>query len=457
MNVTDELAGADFGDRRLTRRLLKLVERLGPDPSASFPDAAGDDATLEATYRFFQNESVTPERILAPHIAATVRRCREAERVIIAHDTTELSFPSKREGLGRVNDAGTGFFAHYAIAIADAECRRPLGVLGLHTYTRQGPPKREKHTERIAEEERESFRWASLVENVAPMLGPEVETIHVMDSEADAFWLFRRLVESGTRFVIRLTHDRAVLEDGERMLLSESVRGIEGRLTREVALSARAAPHRAEAGRKRNLTRSTRSAMLVFSACSLTLAAPKNEPKVKTLKLNVVHVREVDAPPGVEPVDWKLITTESIETIEDLERIVDAYRARWRIEEFFKALKTGCAIEKRQLESLSTLLNALAVFTPLAMQLLDLRSMARDAPDVPASEILRPVQLLVLQRHRSTRLRIDATARDALLAVARLGGHITNNGEPGWVVLGRGYEKLLVLEEGAALMDVINP
>jgi len=129
------------------------------------------------------------------------------------------------------------------------------------------------------------------------------------------------------------------------------------------------------------------------------------------------------------------------------------------IEEFFKALKTGCAFEKRQLESLPALLNALAVFAPLACELLLLRSLSRAKAPIAASRVLSRTKLLVLQRHKHTRLRPDASVRDAMLAIARLGGHITNNGEPGWIVLGRGYEKLLTYEEGLLLAtrDPINP
>lgn len=170
--------------------------------------------------------------------------------------------------------------------------------------------------------------------------------------------------------------------------------------------------------------------------------------------VNVVYVNEVDCPAGTEPVSWALVTTDPIHSTAEIERIVDAYRARWLIEELFKSLKTGCAFETRQLESLPTLLNALAIFLPIAFDLLALRSAARTQPERPASTLLRPAQLLVLERHKDIRLPAGASARAACLAIARLGGHIKNNGEPGWIVLGRGYQKLLDLEEGA--LAVLN-
>jgi hypothetical protein len=457
MQVLSEFDGANFGDSRLTKRLLKIVERLVVKPSASFPEAAGSDAALEATYRFLRNTSVTPARIMTPHVAATLGRIGPEGIVVVAHDTTEFSFSSPREGLGRINDSGQGFFAHVALAVSADGMRRPLGVVGLHTFTRQEPPKREKHTEKFAEEERESFRWKALATEVGDLLQGSAAPIHVMDSEADAYELLAGLIDNEQRFVIRLKHDRKIRDDSdEQIRLSEKLIQLEGRFVREVQLSARSAPHHEKRGRKRNASRTSRLATLEFSATATAFIAPKSVgPHRPDLMVNVVRVNEIDAPPGAESVSWILVTTEPITSNKQIEQIVDAYRARWPVEELFKALKTGCAFEKRQLESLPVLLNALAVFIPIAFDLLALRSAARTEPERPASTLLRPTQLLVLERHKQIRLPARASARAALLAIAQLGGHIKNNGEPGWIVLGRGYQKLLDLEEGAlAVLEI---
>ena len=118
------------------------------------------------------------------------------------------------------------------------------------------------------------------------------------------------------------------------------------------------------------------------------------------------------------------------------------------IEEFFKALKTGCAVEKRQHESLHALLNAVAICLPIAWNLLLLRNLARSTPEAPATEVLTPTQIDVLRACASPKLDRTPTVRQVLFAVAALGGHLKNNGEPGWQVLGRGMEYLLTLEIG---------
>jgi hypothetical protein len=451
--LLEDFEAAEFGDRRLTRRLLRIVEALIPDPSVSFPQATGTDASLEATYRFFQNDSVSPQQILAPHVAATVARAQQEQLVIVAHDTTEFSFSTAREGLGRINHAGRGFWGHFALALSSDGSRRPLGVLGVQTLVRTGPTRPDHHSESIPEEQRESFRWKQLVGTVADLLQGRAQAIHVMDSEADAYPLLASLVGSGHRFVVRLRCDRVVTDStGRRTRLEQTLPAVRGRLVRDVVLSTRSALYRVSGGHKRNLPRTPRSAKLEFAATQVTLHAPRlAQSAVESILANIVHVREIDVPTGLEPVDWKLVTTEPIESAADLERIVDTYRARWTIEEFFKALKTGCSFEKRQLESLPVLLNALAVLTPIACSLLRLRCAARDAPDLPAARVFPAIHLRVLERHPHTKLPLAATAHQAMLAVARLGGHIRNNGDPGWIVLGRGYDKLLTLADGASL------
>lgn len=450
MTALDDFAGAEFGDKRLTKRLVRIVEGLAPNPSASLPDAAKNDAELEGTYRFLQNETVTPEAILSPHYVATARRAREAGLVLCPHDTTEFSYSTERKGLGRINDGGRGFFAHVALALGADEARSPLGVIGLLTHVRHDAPRKNKHTEKIPPEQRESYRWTASVDAVEARLAGQADVVHLLDSEADAYLLLEHLVEHGRRFVIRATHKRTVTDaDGDRQTLTDVLSLLEGAFERRVPLSARAAPTRTEGSRKRNLPRDTRLAHLSYTATQVTLHRPKGEQaKTKSIIVNVVHVRELDVPDGAEPVDWMLYTTEPISSGEDIERIVDFYRARWRIEELFKALKTGCSFQARQLESLSTLLNALAIFLPIACDLLALRALALADPRRPAREILAPIVLQLLQLHPRSKLPVGASIHDAMLAIARFGGHIKNNGAPGWMVLGRGYEEVLLLAEG---------
>lgn len=453
MDIRGEVARAELGDKRLTARLVRLSEQLARAPEQSFPRATITEAALEGTYRFLGNEAVSPAAILQPHIAATTARCAQASLVFVAHDTTEFRFSTEREGLGRlVGDERNGFLGHFALAVS-GKARAPLGILGLEPVFRDRGARKHGHRERQPLEDKESRRWLELVRRVDAQLADAATPVHVMDREADAYELLAALRAEGRHFVVRLQFDRIVEGTVGRGRISDVLRGKKTVLTREVTLSARV--KRPRDPPKKHPFRSSRSATLCVSACSVTIRRPLHlgAGVPESLRLNVVRVHEKNPGVGIDPVEWRLVTSEPIETAEDVAAVVDAYRARWLIEEYFRALKQGCSYEKRQLESKHALLNALAVFVPIAWQLLALRQMSRNDAGLPAEAVLSKLKLTLLQRHPDVKLQKDPTIRNAMLAIARLGGHIRNNGDPGWQVLGRGYEDLLLLERGATLVS----
>jgi hypothetical protein len=163
-------------------------------------------------------------------------------------------------------------------------------------------------------------------------------------------------------------------------------------------------------------------------------------------------------PEGEQAIEWKLVTREPVETPEQILSVVDYYRCRWPIEEFNKALKTGCRVEARQLVNVAALINVVALLTPIAWSILHLRTLANSSKPPPATAVLSPDQLAVLNAHPKTKKYFQSsdtpTARDALHAVAALGGHLKRNGAPGWLTLFRGYKTLTELVLGWGLRDV---
>ena len=203
--------------------------------------------------------------------------------------------------------------------------------------------------------------------------------------------------------------------------------------------------------------RSARTAKLEIRAAKLTVgrSAGAGSRGADSLDLHLVQVVEPNPPAGATPIEWWLWTTEPIATEEHVLAIIDAYRARWVVEEYFKALKSGCRVEQRQLESRHALLNALALLAPVAWRLLLLRSLGRRMPRASASVALTPLQLRALHGYRAKKqqppLPPSPTVAEAMLAIAQLGGHIANNGPPGWIILGRGLDRLLDIELGLAI------
>lgn len=456
-----ELSAADFGDRRLTRRLKSIADALSVKPNVGFPMAFASEAASEGFYRFLRNEKVTDEKILQPHIDATITRSAALDSVVVVHDTTEFQFGgrSKRDGLGTTGGRKKGFFGHVALAVAPASHNRPLGVIGLKTYSRTtkkySRATRLEYLRRLRRDPtKESLRWGDLLESVEDSIRDRVRAIHVMDRESDSYALICRMLAAGAHFVIRATANRKLfpLGDAEPVAgMYEDWDALPVALEREVPLSPR---YPALKGRppKRYPIRKHRLATLQFSAKSIRVKRASNVSAKQCpafVELNAVRVFEVDAPEG-EAVEWLLLTTEPIATAADVARIVDAYRVRWTIEEFFKALKTGCAFETRQLESLRTLKNALAILLPIACKILLLRSLERDADSVRVDDIATKQQVEVLRVFSKRPLPQRPSPAALLSSIAALGGHLTSNGAPGWHVLWRGYQELLTLERAWA-------
>jgi hypothetical protein len=292
----------------------------------------------------------------------------------------------------------------------------------------------------------ESARWKHGAKTTEERLKGQCNVIHVADREGDSYDQWAEHARAARRFVCRIGRDRRL---SEKLRLSAAMAACTVVVEREVYLSRRK-QEKIPFNRKRHPARSGRLATLQLSAQSLSiLRPPACSPELPDrLPINIVHVLESGTNGDDEPVQWLLATSEPIATTADIERVVDIYRSRWVIEEYFKALKTGCAYEKRQLESDHTLFNGLALLVPIAWQLLLLRTLARDHADIPATQALTETQVAVLVATSAKKLSPLLTVREAMLAIAGLGGHIKNNGDPGWMVLGRGFEHLLMLEKG---------
>jgi hypothetical protein len=464
--VSQEFAGLKFGDARLDARGVQVAESLSASPEASFPDLTTDDSELEALYRFLNNDKVTPEELLRPHFEATARRAASASRVVVAHDTTGFSFggETKRRGLGRMKTASAhhsqGFYGHFAL-VADADSGAPFGVVGLVPIVRTDEPVpypdlQSKRHERV----REFERWSDLIDVSCSRL-TDCRAVHVMDREADAYELFCKLADKTADFVIRSKDDRILdVPRGsteQPRLLHEAIERGRHVMTREVELTSKR-PDRL--GRLRKASgRMKRLAKLQVTVTQVEVRHPpyvagtsrKESTLPRAVSINVVSVREADASSEHTPIDWVLLTTLPIDDAAQVEFVIDCYRRRWLIEEYFKCLKTGCAYETRQLESKHALLNALALFVPIAWRLLTFRSLARETPNEPASSILSKRQLNILRARSKRPMSQVPTLREAMLAVAAEGGHIKNNGDPGWQVLARGYVKVLHMELGYLL------
>jgi len=453
-SAAEEVRGADLGDRRLSRRLVGIVQAVEKDPSKSFTATMVADADTEAFYRFLRNPRVSFEQVLEPHFAATRARAAETGQVVVIHDSTEVKHSSATPegGFYRLKSETYGYLGHFSLCAAeeDGVNLRPLGLVHAEAVERNKTPVKGGSLAQWKNPKKESRRWGRGARTVKKSLGPEVAVIHVMDREGDSYEIISELVETGQDFLIRLKSDRRV-SGAEDLRVIEAVERGEVILEREVRLSARG-EDRPPQTKKKHPPRSFRTTRLAIKAQSVEILHPNWLPKIfpRQIPINVVRVTEIDPPQDEEPVEWTLLTTVPIEAPADVERVIDLYRGRWLIEDYFKALKTGCTLRKRLPETLKTALVMMAVLAPIAWQLLLLRYLERKAPTAPATRLFKKERLRVLRRFvpKEAALPPRASVRHVLTAIAKMGGHRKSNGPPGWQVLGRGFQRLLELEAG---------
>lgn len=460
-NISEELASASLPDVRLSARLKIVAETLEKHPDATFPDAFQGRGPLEAFYRLLNNPRVTPEVILEPHFEATAERCKGASSVLLVHDTSVmiLSRTSKRDDLFELAGSQYGYLSHACLALTADGSACPLGLLAvqgvdLKAISHLPRSQRRKHPESPAR------RWVKGVQMASDKLDKSVERIHLMDREGDDYEVMENISHIGDHFIIRLRHDRknAVRIDEEE--LSEQVQSLCSttknnpvRLQRNVELTARHHPSTVEpAKRKTHPERLARRAELSVRSQRVQLkrSSYNGAECAPVLDVNLVHLLEETPPEGEEALEWFLLTSLDVDTDTTLTFVIDSYVSRWVIEEFFKAFKTACHFEHRQLQSLKSARTAEAILMPIAWKILLMRHLARMPKRTSAKAILGAAQLEVLRKMyaKTTRKKLPTylTVRRAVDAIAELGGHTRPSLPIGWLTLYRGYRKILEAE-----------
>jgi hypothetical protein len=452
--VRREFERLDLGDKRLERRALEIVPALAASPGDSFPEQMDSTAAREALYRFLSNPNVTMQALLAGHVRATLARIEGHAVVRVLHDTSPFRFAGEREGLGVIRGDVKGFLAHAALAVTVDEAREPLGILAVNPYVRTADAKRlgltrgEQQRASLAKPraEKETSRWERQATSVSKSMPEGTRAIHIMDQEADSYDLIGEMQRAQLDFVIRADPRRKTRDEG---CAHDVLARQPASLFRSVHVNRRA---KSRFNTPTHPERAERGAGLEVRWGSISLPrqhySQYEGPEIVVTAVNVV---EPNPPAGEQAIEWMLFTSERVETLADATAIVDHYRARWMIEEYFKALKTGCKLESRQLTTFDGLTRALALFVPIAWHLLLLRHLSREEQPRPATAIFDEEQLALLRallEKRRLTMPASPTVRDAMFGIAALGGHIKNNGDPGWLVLGRGYTRFADAEVG---------
>ena len=456
VSIMDEVLGANFGDKRLDERLGTIAEEFASHPNVSIPAATTGRAEMEAAYRFFDNDKVTPDKILEPHFQATRKRIAQHDVVLLVQDTTELDLtrPGQQvRGAGPMDsEARRGAFLHPLQAF-DLNAI-PLGMVWQKSWTREEVQteltKAEKNKKRMETpiEDKESIRWVEGIRasrEVAKAC-PGTTCVCVGDSESDIYELFsesRATPENNLQLLVRACQTRATTDQSNWF---DKVRATPCLYTCSVDVSARRTKIAADKQGKRSKPRDARVADVEIHATTVSLRPPPRfDRKLPEVTIHVVLIEEANPPAGCEPIQWLLITTMPIDTAEQVQAIVSAYCIRWQIEIFFKTLKTGCRVEQRQFETIDRILNCLAVYSIVAWRIMHLCRLGRECPDLDCEVVFEPCEWKAVYTaiKREDPPQTPPRLNEMIRLVASLGGYVIRKStQPGPQTLWIGMQRV---------------
>lgn len=441
---------ADLGDVRRQRRLVAYAAAQANALGAStLAASAGDSAAAEGYYRWVSNRHFDDNMVASAGYDATVRALPRQGDVVVIQDMTTLTYPAcLSPELGPVGSSKTaktqGIHVQSALAV-DFATGATLGLVHQEGWIR---PTDEKlgDTKKLRDyDDKESSKWQRTDEVVRERLDAvwsRVVTVGDRETDIGAYLVYK--VTEGHRFVLRALHNRVV--DGPRQRLRTAVENAP-----VLGLLPMPVPQRGD--------RKGRTAVLQVRATQVELRS-EDLPFGVHPTVHAVWVHEPYPPMGVAGLDWLLYTTEPIETLPDIERVLRFYRLRWRIEDFHKAWKSGgCDAEGLRQHSAATLKRVALVRAFIAVRILQLMD-GREKHDQPCTAILTDLQWQCLwlstEKGKKVPKKTPSTAW-ACHALGRLGDWMPRPGaHPGLEAMWLGWDRLDDRLAGVQLAELLK-
>jgi len=438
--VNFEFESVDFGDKRLADRVKHIASKLGYAPGRTIPQAFNTAKEMKACYRFFSNERITAEKLLAPHIDQTINRIKECPIVLLINDSSSANYSSKlsMEGKLRLSHSFEGLWLHPLMAVTPE--RLNLGFLDINFWKRE--EKREIHRDSLPIEEKESFKWIEGFRKAAFVAKECKNTriIYVADREADIVELIEEAIEEkGPDIIIRVQHDRQLDEKDPNGTVNRPYKKLIKTLSEEEAIGELSfVIPRSHGVAARKVTQNLKAAALTFRT------KKKNSP-VHKVTINVVMAIEENVPDGL---CWIFLTTLPISSFEEVTNVIDFYLCRWEIETFFKVLKSGCQIEERYLKSVDRMEILIALFCVISWRIMYVTMLGRACPQMPCDHIFSEAEWKSVYKILNRQTQIPdkpPLLMEFIKMVAILGGYVNskNAGMPGVKTMWRGISRLM--------------
>ena len=434
----EELACARLPNQRLRNRAMVLARDFFAKPQANIAQACGSLAKTKAAYRFFDHHWVSMQAVLSGHYEASARRAAKESVVLAVQDTTDLNYSTHRatQQLGPIGESELG---QVGMLLHDTMLYNlqgtPLGLLDVQCWVRQdegiGDDRRN-----LPIEQKESSKWLQSFAAASRLQSqcPQTQVVSMGDSEADVYELFvaARDDPHHTKLLVRVWQERR-LEEGQCQFLREQMKTQEAVLSFKLKIPT-------------NHKQSARTAVVDLRYGMVELKAPHRKRDLGPVKLWAVWVLEVDAPPGVKPVEWMLFTNVPVNSPQEALQKVDWYCQRFQIEVYHRTLKSGCRIEERQLGSAERIESSLGIDLLVAWRIVYLTKLGRETPQVPCTVFFEEAQwqALVFFTTGKPPPKEPPTLWMMILMVAQLGGFLgrKSDGQPGTQSMWLGLERL---------------
>lgn len=429
--VTKELEGIEFGDKRLNKRILALLDKASKQPQASINRMFHTRKEVQACYRFFSNNLVNETKIIEPHLRMTLERASQNPIVLCLSDTTSLNYTTRKtlkdSGYISSNNA-QGFFLHANIAITPD--RLHLGIVGQKFWAREKQKKARssRERERMLFTEKESYRWLEAYRDSCELAKKckDTQVIHITDREGDIFEIFdeyeSKKKEGVADYIVRSNHNRTVYpkEKPSNTLIQE----LEGsKLLGEVGFDI--------IKREDNAIRHVRQSVQA-SSIEIKSRYGADKPNITTT-FNAVYLKEIDPPEGEKPIVWCLLTSLPINSLEEILNVVRYYLCRWEIEVFFKTYKSGCKVEEKSLRSAERLYPLFSLLLIVAWRVNFLLHMSRVTPEISCVFFFDESEWKA-GYVASTRNKMlpsnPPTMKEMMGYIAQLGGHLGRRKDP---------------------------
>jgi len=469
--AADEFKEVNLGDKRLDSRLIKLCDSFSQAPESPINQACADWAETKAAYRFFKNENVDVERIVSAHRDKTSGRAANNRIVLAIQDTSYLIYTNhpKTKGLGKISLKkgknidkiySRGLVMHTCLAVTTKGT--PIGLFDQKIFARELRPEHERRNtggqnihDVLPVEDKESYRWIEALKTTHKVSN-EAQVITVCDRECDFYDFFKSAEESSSFVLVRASQNRTV-NRGSRYA-EKGVSKLWDQVMSKPAAGSYIVDISARQKTKHCKGRMARSAQMEVKFSDFKMNPPRNNPKHKTgilpdIHMYAIHVLEMHPPKGEDAVEWMLITNQPVTTFDEACERVRWYSLRWRIEMYFKVLKSGFRVEACRLGTADRLISYLTLMSIVAWRLFTITLIARTKPSMPCSELLSELEWTVLVAKSSridSRPTIPPSMASALISIAKLGGYLARkkDGPPGTLVLWRGWKRLMDLAEG---------